>query len=88
MTRESDVLTGPKGPWENTRMKDVILHLDFDMGLPKEELIKIFNAEIEKFSKWLGKAPTEMQQGALTKPERILMLTYFMQKYAGNLDKE
>jgi hypothetical protein len=69
-------------------MKDVILHLDFDMGLPKEELIKIFNTEIEKFSKWLEKAPAAMQQGALTKPERVLMLTYFMQKYAGNLDKE
>lgn len=69
-------------------MRDVIISLDFDMGLPKEDLVKIFSAEIEKFSKWMEKAPGTLQQGALTKPERVLMLTYFMQKYAGNLDKE
>lgn len=69
-------------------MKDVVISLNVGTDLPYDGLVKVFNTEIEKFSKWLETAPMEIQQGALTRPERVLLLTYFMQKYAGNLDKE
>jgi len=56
-------------------------------GTPsKEELLKIFTSEIDEFSQWMANNPDWKQQGALTRPERVLLLTYLMQKYAGNLD--
>jgi hypothetical protein len=69
-------------------MRDVILSLELGHLSSKEDQVKVFNTEIEKFSKWLETVPSAVQQGALTQPERILLLTYFMQKYAGHLDKE
>lgn len=69
-------------------MRDVELRLPCASDTPKEKLIEIFTKEIDDFSKWLETKTAVMQQGALTRPERILLLTYFMQKYAGNLDKE
>ena len=70
-------------------MKDVHLQVSIGgTGASKEELIQLFEQEIDGFSRWMEKAPGTLQQGALTRPERVLMLTYFMQKFAGNLDKE
>jgi len=77
-------------------MKDVSIHLTYDIGSPqealiqssKEALIQLFTKEVDDFSRWLERKPPTMQQGALTKAERVLLLTYLMQKYAGNIDKE
>lgn len=69
-------------------MKDVTLHLTCDTPPTKEALVELFTKEVDDFSKWLETKTPVLQQGALTKPERILLLTYFMHKYAGNLDKE
>lgn len=69
-------------------MKEIELRISFDAGLTNDRLVEIFSKEIEDFSRWLEKRPPIMQQGALTKPERVLLLTYLMQKYAGNIDKE
>lgn len=74
-------------PCERLGMKDVSLHLACDPGVSKEVLLRTFTQEVDDFSAWLEKAPPALQQGALTKPERILLLTYLMQKYAGNLDR-
>lgn len=52
----------------------------------KEDLLKLFEQEVEDFSQWMEKNPRVMQQGALTRPERVLLLTYLMQKHAGNID--
>lgn len=57
-------------------------------GASKEELLQIFEKEIDNFSRWMERAPSTLQQGALTKPERIILMTYFMKKLSGELDKE
>jgi hypothetical protein len=76
-------------------MKEVTLHIadakslaDLPPIQAKEKLVALFSKELDGFSEWLATSAPDLQQGALTKPERVLMLTYFMQKYAGNLDKE
>lgn len=69
-------------------MKDISVHLAGEPGISKERLLEAFTREVEDFSEWMEKTPPELQQGPLTKPEKVLLLTYLMQKYAGNLDKE
>jgi hypothetical protein len=69
-------------------MKDIKIHLDCDTPSTKEELVALFTRDVDDFSKWLETKPSTMQQGALTTPERVLLLTYLMQKYVGNIDKE
>jgi len=89
MTYLTDFLTEAVVRGKNAIMsQDVRLVVSALPGAEKEELIKIFEAEIDKFSKWMETQPNWKQQGALTRPERVLLLTYFMQKWAGNIDKK
>lgn len=65
---------------------DVHIEVVGDMGMAKEELRKIFEKEIDDFSTWMHNNPDWKQQGPLTRPERVIMLTYLMNKYAGHID--
>jgi len=51
--------------------------------VPKEELLKMFDQEIEDFSKFMAHLPDVKGQGPLTTPEKMIMKTYLVHKYKG-----
>lgn len=55
--------------------------------LSREERMKFFEKEVEDFSDWMTRLPDWKYQGPLSKPERVLLLTYLMQKYEGKIDE-
>lgn len=68
-------------------MKDVVLSISPEVEAPtKEELLKLFQREVEEFSNWMAELPDWKYAGPLMKQEKILLVTYLMQKHAGNLD--
>ena len=58
------------------------------LAIRKQDLLKVFESELDDFSQWLANNPNWKQQGPLTQPERVLLRTYFVQKYSGNLDSK
>ena len=68
-------------------MKAVALTVD-EAYRTKEQQLALFEKEVEQFSQWMAGLKHPLQQGALTQPERVLLLTYLVQKNAGTLDKE
>jgi hypothetical protein len=72
MSAEVHLIVEPKG--------------DPDMGRSKEELTELFQKEVDDFSEWMAGNPNWKQQGPLSRPEKVLLVTYLMQKYAGNID--
>jgi len=67
-------------------MKDVVLKVEANVPLSHEETLLLFQKEIDDFDRFMQGLKNPLQQGALTKPERVLLLTYLMQKYAGHLE--
>lgn len=67
-------------------MADVILKLsDEHEPKTKEEKLKIFQEEVERFSYWLANLSDFKAQGALNNPEKALLMTYLIQKYNGKI---
>jgi hypothetical protein len=68
-------------------MPDLILKLsDEHLHKSKEEVSKILDEEVERFSTWLTKTTDFRAQGALCKPERALIKTYLLRKLLKELD--
>ena len=70
-------------------MKAVTIAVPEDVSkLVPEERMKFFEKEVDDFSAWMAQLKDWKYQGPLTKPERVLLLTYLMQKYEGKIDEE
>jgi hypothetical protein len=68
-------------------MKDVVLALAPALGtLPKEKVLSLFQQEVEEFSAWMSGLPDWKYQGPLSKQEKVMLVTYLMQKYVGNIE--
>ena len=68
-------------------MKEVVLTLAPEAGKPsREELLQLFQREVDDFSVWMSGLPDWKYAGPLMKQEKTLLLTYLMQKHAGNVD--
>jgi hypothetical protein len=63
----------------------IVLDLKTNAEHPEDRRL-LFEQEVEEFSVWMTHNPDWKQQGALTRPERVLLLTYLMHKYAGHID--
>lgn len=55
---------------------------------PKEEVLKLFDEEVEKFSAFMDNVGDWRSRGALSKSEKALIKTYLVHKYRGHLDGE
>jgi hypothetical protein len=88
MTETSDVLTVLVAACENVNMStDVKVVLSITANAEHlEDRRLLFEKEIDRFSAWMRENPDWKQQGALTRPERVLLLTYLMHKYEGHID--
>jgi len=53
----------------------------------KDELVEAFRKEVDDFSAWMERLPDWKYQGPLSSAERILLVTYLMQKYTGHVDE-
>lgn len=70
-------------------MKDVTVNLqDTHSQKSKEEISKILDGEIDRFSNFMATLGDWKSAGPLTAPERALIKTYLIQKINGKLDKE
>lgn len=70
-------------------MRDVIAYLDDShASKPKEEISKILDEEINRFSNFMATIGDWKSAGPLTAPERALIKTYLVHKINGKLDKE
>lgn len=54
--------------------------------LPKEELSKLFDEEVEKFDREMAKLSPDRGGGPLSKIEKMLIKTYLIQKVTGRID--
>jgi hypothetical protein len=68
-------------------MADIDLKLDpkFD-GKSKEEILSVFDQEVERFSKFMETIGDGRIQGGLLPPERVLLKTYLVHKFRGRLN--
>ncbi|TXH11773.1 MAG: hypothetical protein E6R04_00635 [Spirochaetes bacterium] len=70
-------------------MKDVNVILgDWHALKSKEEVSKILDAEIDRFSNFMATIGDWKAAGPLSAPERTLIKTYLVHKLNGKLDKE
>ena len=68
-------------------MPDITLQLAPDfVGKSKEELLKLFDAEVARFDKFMESLPG-LQGGGLHDFEKVLLKTYLVQKHLGRLDE-
>jgi hypothetical protein len=54
--------------------------------VPKDELMKLIDAEVDRFSNYMATLADPMARGPLNRPERALVKTYIVQKLRGALD--
>lgn len=68
-------------------MADIDMKLDpkYD-GKTKEELLAVFDQEVERFSKFMETISDSRIQGGLLPPERVLLKTYLVHKFRGRID--
>lgn len=67
------------------------VRLELDSGMEQtsdKDLNKVFEAEVDDFSKWMEGIPDYRKQGALTLAERALLKTYLKNKFSGNIDSK
>lgn len=57
-------------------------------GASKEEILKLLDIEVEKFSTFMANLDDWRAKGALINEEKALLKTYLVHKIAGHLDKE
>lgn len=68
-------------------MKTVSIHIEGEETLSDPDKLAILEKEVDDFDSWMQKLQDWKYQGPLTKPERVLLLTYLMQKHSGHIDK-
>lgn len=57
-------------------------------GASKDEILKLLDIEIEKFSRFMDSLDDWRARGALLPQEKAMLKTYLVHKIAGHLDKE
>lgn len=69
-------------------IKEVELHFsaEKDSPLPREEVEKILDREVERFSNFMANLGDWRGSGALSNPEKMLLKTYLIQKYRSRFE--
>lgn len=68
-------------------MADVILKLgDEHAGKTKEEILNLFEQEVDRFSAFMASLGDSRVSGHLIKQERHLLKTYLVQKFTGKIE--
>jgi hypothetical protein len=68
-------------------MPDVILKLaEEHASKTKEEISRIFDEEVERFSRYMATIGDWRAVGVLNNGERMLIKTFLVQKFSGNVD--
>ncbi len=68
-------------------MKDIIVRVSEDhSGKTKEELLALFDKEIDDFSEFMSTIGDWKSVGALNPLERVLIKTYLVHKVNGKID--
>lgn len=67
-------------------MQDVIVTVAGADRMSDAEKLEVLKKEIDDFSNWMTKLPDWKFQGALTRAERVMLLTYLVHKSSGKLD--
>jgi hypothetical protein len=68
-------------------MQDVIVTIAGAHGMSDTEKLEILKKEVDDFSVWMTRLPDWKYQGALTRAERVLLITYLVHKSSGKLDE-
>jgi hypothetical protein len=55
-------------------------------GASKDEILKLLDQEVERFSTFMANLEDFRARGALNNPEKALIKTYLVQKLNGKLD--
>jgi hypothetical protein len=68
-------------------MQDVIVTVAGAERMSDAEKLEVFKKEVDDFSLWMSKLPDWKYQGALTRAERVLLITYLVHKSTGKIDE-
>ena len=69
-------------------MPNIVLKLaDEHANKSKEELSKLFDEEVERFSEYMATIGDWRSVGPLNKMEKTLIKTYLVQKFTGKVDE-
>lgn len=49
----------------------------------KEEVLKLFDIDVEDYSRFMAQLEDQRARGALSNPEKALIKTFLVQKYRG-----
>jgi hypothetical protein len=84
-------LTGHQGWCENMMKEAAVAIVETRMapehtGASKEEMLKLLDLEVEKFSAFMANLPDWRARGPLNNPEKALLKTYLVHKVAGHIE--
>ena len=68
-------------------MRQVTVVITDNLLISDEEKLEVIKKEVDDFSLWMSKLPDWKYQGALTRAERVLLISYLMHKSAGKIDE-
>lgn len=70
-------------------MKDVVAGFEsHHLGKSKEQLSKVLDAEVQRFSRYMESIADPNAKGPLSNPEAALVKSYLVAKLTGKLDGE